>query len=485
MTGAAAAPTGWRARRAGYAADPRYRWRVLGVLMVGVFSSAFPTTLLSASLPDIRDDLGTSLGVITWVATAPALAFAIGMPFFGKLGDLHGHRRTFIIGFLGVAATALGTAAAWNAASLIAIRTIGQLAGAATSTAAFALIAATFEREERAKAIGMYTSVLAMSPVIAVVAGGPLIEQFGWRLLFIAQAVPAVLASFVAIPVLPETERRPAQRFDLPGAVTLGLGATALLFAVNRGRPWGWDHPLVLGGFALGPVLLGLFVLVERRVRFPLLPLSYFSRRNFSSPIVTNGLVQFAYIGGFTVAPFMVHALFGYSTRKTALVVAVRPVFFSLGSSLAGRHDQRYGPRVIQIVANTVLSIGTLLTAFAAWHRSLPLTLLSLAVVGLGVGYGRPANTAAVANAVEPGDVGIASGVHNMASSMGGAVGTTICLAVVGESVAPGVFAYAALACVAVAVVSIFTGGMLESRPRPADGTPETARAVAPGRTAG
>jgi MFS family permease len=467
VTEVAADTAGWRTRRAAYAADPRYRWRVLAVLMVGVFSSAFPTTLLSASLPLIRDDLRTTLGVITWVSTAPALAFAVGMPFFGKLGDLHGHRRTFILGFLGVAATALGTALSWNAASLITIRTVGQLSGAATSTAAFALIAATFEREERAKAIGMYTSVLALSPVIAVVAGGPLIEQFGWRLLFVAQAVPAVLASIVAIPVLPETDRRPAERFDVPGALTLGLGVTSILFAVNRAKPWGWDHPLVLGSTLLGPVLLALFVKVERHTTTPLLPLDYFRRRNFSTPIATNMLVQFAYIGGFTVAPFMVKALFGYSTYKTALVVAVRPVLFSVGSSLAGRHDERYGPRPIQIIANTVLATGTLLTAFAAWHRSIGLTLLSLAVVGFGVGYGRPANTAAVANAVDTGDVGIATGVHNMASSLGGATGTTVCLAIVGESGEPGVFALAALACVAATVVSILTGGMIESRERP------------------
>jgi len=465
-----AGTVGWRQRRAGFEDDPRYRWYVLGVLMVGVFSSSFPTTLLSASLPDIAKDLHTSRSVITWVSTAPAIAFAIGMPFFGKLGDIYGHRRTFIIGFVGVAVSALATAAAWNAASLITIRTIGQMAGAATSTAAFGLIAATFQRNERAKAIGLYTSVLAMSPVIAVVAGGPLIEAFGWRLLFVMQAVPALCASIVAIPVLPETPRRAAQRFDLPGAITLGVGVTAILFAVNRGKPWGWTSPIVLACFALGPVFLALFVAVERRSRHPLLPLGYFANRNFSTPILTNGLVQCAYIGGFTVAPFMVKALFGYSTKRTALIIAIRPVFFSIGSSVAGRHDQRFGARFIQIVANSLLAFGTLLTAFAAWRGSLWLTLLSLAVVGWGVGYGRPANTAAVTNAVDLADVGVASGIQNMVGSLGAAIGTTVMLAVVGESIDGAVFAHAALAGVAIATVSIFTGAMIEPRARRADG---------------
>lgn len=456
-----------RGRRAGIEDDPRFRNYVLGVLMVGVFSSAFPTTLFSVSLFRIANDLHTTRDVITWVSAAPSIAFAIGMPFFGKLGDLHGHRRTFILGFAGVAIAALATATAWNALSLIAIRTIGQMAGAATSTAAFGLIAATFPQNERAKAIGLYTSVLAMSPVLAVVAGGPLIDAFGWRLLFLMQAVPAVLASLVALPILPETPRRAAERFDLPGAITLGSAITGVLFAVNRLRPWGWDHPVVLGGFLVGPVALALFITLERRRPAPLLPLGYFARRNFSTPIATNGLVQCAYIGGFTVAPFMVHDLFGYGVYKTALVVAVRPVLFSIGASVAGRQDERLGPRFLQVTANSILMVGTLLSAFAAWHEWLWLTLVSLGVVGWGVGYGRPSNTAAVTNAVDLQDVGVATGVHNMVASLGSAVGVTVFLAVVGERHDGAVYAHAALLGVAITAVSIVTGALI--RPSQAD----------------
>jgi DHA2 family methylenomycin A resistance protein-like MFS transporter len=198
----------------------------------------------------------------------------------------------------------------------------------------------------------------------------------------------------------------------------------------------------VLGGFLVGPLVLACFVRIERRVRHPLLPLGYFNRRNFSTPILTNGLVQCAYIGGFTVAPFMVKALFGYTTRKTALLIAIRPVFFSIGASVAGRHDRRMGARFI-----------------------LPLTVISLAVVGWGVGYARPANTAAVTNAVDMADVGVAAGIQNMVGSLGAAIGTTVMLAVVGESTDGAVFAHAALAGTAIAIVSIFTGSMLETSP--------------------
>jgi EmrB/QacA subfamily drug resistance transporter len=464
-TPGSAPATDWRARRARYEANPRYRWHVLIVLMVGVFSTAFPTTLLSASLPDIAHNLGTSTSVITWVQTAPAIAYAIGMPFFGKLGDLHGHRRAFIYGFACAAVAALLTACAWNAGSLIVIRTLGQLAGAATTTAAFGLIATVFAREERARAVGIYTSVLAMAPVLAVVAGGPLVEAIGWRTLFLIQAVPAIVAVFIAIPVLPESARRRATPFDAAGAIALGIGITAMLFAVNRGKPWGWSHPIVLGGFILGPIVLVAFVLIERNRSDPLLPLEFFGRRNFTAPIATNAIVQLSYIGGFTIAPFMVSRLFGYRTYKTALIIAIRPVCFSIGAWIAGRYERSIGARSIQVSSSAVLAAGSVVTAIAAWHESLPLVIVGLAVVGWGVGFGRPANTTAVTNAVDETDVGLATGVLNMMGQIGSAIGITLLLAIVGDSHDGAVFAHASLVGAGVAVASIATAAFVRSAP--------------------
>jgi MFS family permease len=447
------------------AESPRYRWQVLTVLMVGVFSSSFPTTLLSASLPVIAKDLHTTTSVISWVQTAPAIAFAIGMPFFGKLGDLHGHRRAFIYGFAGTAISALLTASAFSAGALIVIRTLGQLCGAATSTAAFGLIATVFEREERAKAVGVYTSVLAMSPVIAVVAGGPLIDAIGWRPLFVIQALPAILAVLVAIPVLPDTPRKPATRFDLAGAATLGVAVTAALFAVNRGGVWGWASPAVVAGFVLAPIALAAFVTIERRLDDPLLPLDFFARRDFTASIGTNALVQMAYLGGFTIAPFMISRLFGYKTYKTALILIIRPILFSIGAALAGRSERRFGGRFMQVSGSCFLTAGALVTGLGAWNTSLPEILLGLALTGWGVGIARPSNTTAVTNSVDEIDVGVATGVLNMIGQIGAAVGITVLLAIVAESREPSTFAVAGVVSGAIAAASIMTAALLRRAP--------------------
>jgi len=440
------------------------RW-VLFVTMVGVAASAFPTTLLSASLPDIAKDLHTSTSVISWVQAAPAIAFAVGMPFFGKLGDLYGHRRTFVLGFTAMTVGALATAFAWNAGALIGIRTVAQLAGAATSTAAFGLIASVFERDERARAIGLYTAVLAMSPVVAVVAGGPIIEQLGWRWLFIFQAMPAAVAIVVGYVILPDTPRKVGTRFDVLGALTLTGGITATLLAVNRGNPWGWTHPVVVGGFVIGPLLLALFVRIENHTDSPLLPMTMLRRREFALPVVTNGLVQLSYIGGFTIAPFMVSRLFGYKTYPTALIIAIRPVAFSIAAWVAGRQAQRFDVRLFQISGNAVVAVSAVVTAFGAWQRSLPLLIVGLILTGAGVGYGRPSNAVSVTNSVHESDVGIATGVLNMVSTIGSAVGTTVMLAIVGDHRNGAPFAHASLVAAVVGVLSVFTGAIVSSRP--------------------
>jgi MFS family permease len=452
-------------RRSDLATGAHSQQWVLFVTMVGVAASAFPTTLLSAALPDIAEDLNTSTSVISWVQAAPAIAFAVGMPFFGKLGDLHGHRRTFVFGFTAMTIGAIGTALAWNAGALIAIRTVAQLAGAATSTAAFGLIASVFQRDERARAIGLYTAVLAMSPVVAVVAGGPIIEQVGWRWLFVAQAVPAAAAIVVGYVILPDTNRQPATRFDFAGALTLTGGVTATLLAVNRGNPWGWTHPVVGGGFVIGPLLLALFVRIENRTDSPLLPLPMLRRREFSLPVITNGLVQLSYIGGFTIAPFMIARLFGYGTYTTALIIAIRPVAFSLAAWIAGRQSQRFDVRLFQVSGNAVVAFSCVLTAFGAWHHSLPLLIAGLILTGAGVGYGRPSNAVSVTNSVHESDVGIATGVLNMVSTIGSAVGTTVMLAIVGDHVHGAPFAHASLVAAAVGLLSVATGAVVTSRP--------------------
>ncbi|MEX2627956.1 MAG: MFS transporter, partial [Ilumatobacteraceae bacterium] len=297
------------------------RRQILLALLVGMAATTFPISVLAASLPSIAREFDTTEATVAWVVSLPTLGFAIAMPVLGKMGDLYGHRKVYLWGFAAAAFFAAATALAWDAPSLIVLRTLGQTCGAATTPAAMALIMTVYPREDRVRAMGWWSLVTAGSPTIGLVAGGPIIELVGWRPLFLIQAVGGLAALAAARRVLPETAPRATRGFDIPGAATLGLGIAALLVAVNQGDGLGWTSPPILAAFALAPVLLFVFTGIERRSASPLLPLGMFLRRNFTVAVSAHFFTQSAYMGGFVLSPFLLDTEFGYSAGLITLIM--------------------------------------------------------------------------------------------------------------------------------------------------------------------
>src|SRR4051794_23724591 len=157
----------------------RYRWWVLIAVLAGLFSVNITFTILNVALPRIARELGTTTNTLTWVITGPLLAFGVTAPAFGKFGDVYGYKRVYLLGIAGASVCAALSAVAWSAGSLIIIRTLGSIEGAATGAASVALICNVFDRDDRVKALGYWSLVGAGGPVIGLALGGPLIEHFG------------------------------------------------------------------------------------------------------------------------------------------------------------------------------------------------------------------------------------------------------------------------------------------------------------------
>ena len=375
------------------------RWTVLTVTMVGIAATTFPVTVFSASLPEIATDLGTDTATIAWVIAAPLLAMAVFTPIAGKLGDIHGHRRAYLVGFTCATALTALAAVSWNVGSLIAFRTLGQASAAVTGPAALAMIMQVFRRQDRSTALGYWSAVTALSPTIGVIAGGPLIDAFGWRVLFLLQAGLAGVALLVSVRTLPETRKKEGVSFDLPGALTLGAGVGALLFALNRAPSLGWNDPVVLAAILLAVLLLTAFVFAEHRVRSPLLPMSWLHDRAFSVPLVTTLFVNMSFMGGFVLTPFLLERIFGLGTTVRALVMVVRPLMFAVGSLLGGPQETRFGGRRVVLVGMVGVASGATLIGTAAALEALALVVVGLAISGLGQGFARPSLVASVGNA--------------------------------------------------------------------------------------
>ncbi len=472
-------------------ASARYpRWVLLAALG-GMFATTFPITILTVSLGDIARDLDTTETTLAWVISGPMLASALALPVLGKLGDLYGHRRVFLLGFAVATAVAAATALAWNAASLIGFRTVAQTVGAATQPASMALIMTVFAPADRVKAMGWWSLVAAGAPAVGLVLGGPTVELFGWRLIFLAQAVLALAALAAAFVVLPETTRRVRVRFDVAGSLALAAGVGGAMFALTQGAEWGWLNGAVLAAAVAAPAGIAAFVLVERRVEHPLLPLQFFERRNFTAPIVCTFTSGAAYMGGFILAPLMLRFVFGMSLSAVAMVMLLRPVSYSVSSPFGGHLATRVGERATTVAGTTLLAVALAGIGLGAVAGSLVLVCAALFLQGIGHGMARPSITASMANAVDEGDFGIAAAAQRMMHQVGAALGISLMTVVYGGVNEPGPFLAAHLVGAALAGAGAVAAWFIESTDRstPGGGTAEPAAAeppaAAPGMRAG
>lgn len=420
-------PMLWRERvRARLGGGARDAWVVLAVTLFGLFAVGSTITVLAVSFPLLVRDLESTQSTVTWVLTGPMLAMAVAVPTMGKLADIHGARRVYLLGMAAATVFAVLTALAWSAESLIAFRVLGAATGAAAGPASMALINSTFDRQRRVQAMGYWSLVAAGGPVIGVVILGPIVESYGWRWIFAIQAPLTLAVAVIGFFVLPDTVRRRDVRFDIPGSILIALAAASALIALNRGPDAGWTSPVVLAGFALAPVLLVVWVRVERRVAQPLFPLEYLRERNFAAPIANQFFTNFAYMGGFIITPLLLQDVLGLSIAESGYVSIVRPLTFAIAGPVAGWAAVRVGERSAGVFGSTLLLLSMLVFATVGTESTLAPVFVALALSGVAMGAASPAMAASVANAVRDHDLGIAGAAQQMVSTLGTAAGTQV-----------------------------------------------------------
>ena len=417
----------WRERLGGRVhGSDRYRWYALWSALAGLFASGCTITIISVSLDRIAGDLDSGVGTIAWAVTGPMLAVALSMPLAGKLGDLRGHRRVFLVGFAIFTVFTGLSAFAWSPGSLIALRVLGAFGGAATGPTSMAIVMHHFTGDDRVRAMGWWQLVGAGAPVIGLAVGGPMVDSIGWRSIFLGQFVFAVIALAIASVVLRDTAERREARLDVRGAAILGAGVVAVLFALSRGGSAGWNRPEVPAGIALGLALIAVFVAVERRADEPIMPLEFFARRNFTASVFTQFAGNFAYMGSFIVSPLLVRDRFGFTTGMAAAAMAVRPLVFSAASPVSGYVAVRAGERRMSVIGMGLVAVAMAAFASAAIGDTLALVYIGLAVAGLGMGVAVPSLVTVVGNSVDANDLGVANAAQSMIATLGASTGMQV-----------------------------------------------------------
>ena len=410
------------------------KWQVLVAVLLGNFAGGFVFTLLSVARESIAINLHSSPSTILWAFTGPTLAGAVVGPAWGRLGDLIGQKKLYLMSLFSGAISAVLVALSWSAGALIGFRTISAMIGAAIAPSSLAIIFRTFRPEERVKAMGYWSLVGAGAPVVGVLVGGPIVESFGWRAMFWIQ-FPLYGIALAMARNIPETEKRAAERFDFPGAFSLATAALVLLYAVNRGPIWGWTDRRILGLFALCPLMMLTFVTVERRAKFPLLSLPLLRRRNVAAGIGAQVLAQFSYLGA---GLFLINDLlldkrtgFGLGLSAASRTTIARPIAFAMVAPLAGYLAIRRGERVTSTVGIGLVAVSMAIQAFSPVGSSLVLLVMAIAISGIGMGLALPPLGASVANAVPERSLGAIGGAQQLLVQAGGAIGTQVMVSLV------------------------------------------------------
>jgi len=410
--------------------DSRRRWLALIVLCLGNLMIVLDTTIVNVALPSIREDLEFSETSLAWVVNAYLLTFGGFLLLGGRLGDLYGHRRLFLIGITGFTAASLGCGLANSQALLVGARAVQGIGGAIVAAVALSLIMTLFtEPAERAKAMGVVGFVSAGGGSIGVVLGGVLTEAFDWHWIFLVN-LPVGVAVFVLCLNLLPVEHGPAAtvRLDVAGAVTVTASLMLAVYAIVNGNDEGWTSSRTLGLLGAAAVLQALFLGIEARVRSPLVPLGLFRLRNVATSNVVGVLWAAAMFAWFFLSALYLQLVLGYSSLQVGLAFLPATLImgtFSLG--LSAKLVLRFGIRRPLAIGLLLSTVGLALFTRAPVDGDFVVDVLpSMVLVGFGAGISFNPLLLAAMNDVSPSESGLASGVVNTSFMMGGALGLAI-----------------------------------------------------------
>lgn len=409
--------------------DPS-RWKALVFIALAQLMVVLDATIVNIALPHAQSDLGISDGNKQWVITAYALAFGGLLLFGGRIADLWGRKRTFVVGLLGFAAASALGGAATGEAMMFGSRALQGAFGALLAPAALSLLAVMFtDAKERAKAFGIYGAIAGGGGAVGLILGGVLTEYLNWRWTFFVNIPFAVIAAAGAYFVIREpagTRNRSA--LDIPGVVLSTLGLVTLVYGFTRAESAGWSDGLTVSMFVASAVLLAGFVFTESKVKAPLLPLRVITERNRGGVYLSLGLAIIAMFGLFLFLTFYLQIVKDYSPVMTGFAFLPMIAGMITGSTQIGaRLMTRVAPRLLMGPGFLVAGAGMLmLTQLEVGSSYAGLILPAQLLLGLGMGTAFMPAMSLATHGVRPEDAGVASAMVNTSQQVGGAIGTAL-----------------------------------------------------------
>jgi EmrB/QacA subfamily drug resistance transporter len=410
--------------------NARARWWAFILLCLGDLMIVLDSTIVNVALPSIRTSLGFSETSLVWVVNAYILTFGGFMLLGGRLGDLFGHRRLFLIGLTIFTLASLACGIANTQALLIAARAIQGIGGAIVSAVALSLIMNLFtENEERTRAMGYFGFVMASGGSIGVLLGGVLTNTFDWHSIFMVNIPIGIIVFALCLMLLPKTNLPEVRgRLDVWGAITVTASLMLAVYAIVNGNTAGWLGVQTLGMLAGALFLLGIFLWIESRVHSPLVPLSLFKNRTVTISNIVAILWAGAMFAWFFISALYLQLVLHYDPLHVGLAfLPANLIMAAFSFGLSARLVNRFGIRIPLSLGLYLAAAGLVLFAMAPvggqfWISVFP----AMTLLGLGAGMAFNPMLLAAMSDVPQDESGLASGVVNTAFMMGGALGLAV-----------------------------------------------------------
>ncbi|MGW5095993.1 MFS transporter [Streptomyces nodosus] len=409
-------------------ADPR-RWWILVIIALAQLMVVLDATIVNIALPSAQRDLGISDADRQWVITAYTLAFGGLLLLGGRIADLLGRRRTFVVGLIGFAgASALGGGAG-SSGMLFGARALQGAFAALLAPSALSLLTTTFTHpRERGKAFGIYGAIAGSGSAIGFIAGGLLTQYLNWRWCLYVNIPVAVVAVLAGLALLDGGPGHRGARLDVPGAVLGPGGLVAVVYGFSEAEPRGWTDPVVLSLFAAGVALLAAFVWWQTRAPHPLLPLHLVHDRDRAGCFVTMALAVVGMFGLFLFMTYYLQIVLGYSPLRTGLGYLPLTAATIVGSTqVSARLLPHVAPRALMVPGLLLAAGGLVVLTRMTVHSGYTTEILpGLVLMGLGMGLTFMPIFATSTAGVAPHDSGVTSATVNTAQQVGGSMGTAL-----------------------------------------------------------
>jgi EmrB/QacA subfamily drug resistance transporter len=403
---------------------------VVAALGLGAYLAALDNSVVNAILPVVAAAFGTDLAAIEWVVTIYLLVQSTIMLAVGRLGDIWGHKRVYLLGLGIFVFSSAVCGLATSTPFLVAGRAIQAVGASMIFANLAAILTDVYPPEQRGRAVGVQATIIYAGLATGAPLGGWLTGAFGWQSVFLLNVPLGALALLVGWRVAPaDTTTTRREPFDLAGAVVYVLGLGLLLLGLNQGHAWGWTSTLTVATLLLGAALLAGWVAIERGVASPMIDLTLFRRRAFTAP-TASAFLNYMAVSATFLLPFALIQGRGLSPSQAGLLLACQPIAMALTASVSGSLSDRIGSRPPATAGMLVLALGLFLLSRIDASTPAELIAALMLLSGLGIGLFTSPNSSAILGAVPTRQRGIANGVLGTSRTLGMVLGVAVAGAV-------------------------------------------------------